>query len=190
MRKSWDGYIKDLMLSAKKITSPAIVSTTGSSSNAAAIADIEPTLNVENHASMETVMREILKKMRVRTAVWQNGDDGNTWQIVFSIEAGFPQERMLTMLTEWGIGERDGSVVSMMPCTVMAPPIRGAAAVPLVDRCGAANADGDETADGDDQEYVRYLATVCCLCMLSFGLVSVVCFAGRTKRRSVLGTDL
>lgn len=134
IRKSWDGYIKDLMSSAKKMASPAVVA-----------ANVEPTLNVENHASMETVMREILKKMRIRTAIWQTGFDGTTWQISFSVQSGYVQERLLTMLTEWGIGERDGSVVSMMPCTLMAPPVRA-----------APHPQDDQDVDGDarhDQEY-------------------------------------
>lgn len=109
MRKSWDGYIKDMMLSAKKAKSPQH-----------ATPATEPSLNIENHASMEMVMRELLKKMRIeQTAVWQTDAAGDAWQIVFSLSSEYAQERALTMLTEWGIGEREGSSVSMVPCTVL-----------------------------------------------------------------------
>lgn len=96
------------MLSAKKTKSPLHASTT------------EPSLNIENHSSMEMVMRELLKKMRIsRSAVWQKDASGDAWQIMFSVDSEFAQERALTMLTEWGIGEREGSAVSMVPCTVL-----------------------------------------------------------------------
>lgn len=113
-RRSWDGYIKDLMQSAQKKStkSPAI--------QRGSVATIEPSLNIENHSSMERVMREILIKMRMtRAAVWQTDAGGESWQIVFSVGGGYAQERVLTMLTEWGIGEREGSTVAMVPCTVL-----------------------------------------------------------------------
>lgn len=103
MRKSWDGYLKDFVTSAKK-TKPE-----------------RATLDIETTAAMETVVREIFKKMRLKSALWQTSDSKDSVQISVSVEAGYVQERLLNMLTEWGIGERDGSSISMVPCSLVAP---------------------------------------------------------------------
>lgn len=103
MRKSWDGYLKELVTSAKK-PKPE-----------------RATLDIETTAAMETVVREILKKLRIKSALWQTSDLKDSVQISLSVEAGYMQERLLTMLTEWGIGERDGSSISMVPCSLVAP---------------------------------------------------------------------
>lgn len=102
IRKSWDGYLKDLVTSAKKPRSE------------------RATLDLDTTAAMETVVREVLKKMRLRTALWQTSDAKDYIQISVSVDAGYVQERLLTMLTEWGIGEREGSSISMVPCTLVA----------------------------------------------------------------------
>lgn len=70
---------------------------------------------------METVVREILKKMRINSALWKTSDTKDSVQISLSVEAGYAQERLLNILTEWGIGERDGSSISMVDCSLVAP---------------------------------------------------------------------
>lgn len=105
MRKSWDGYLKDFVTSAKK-TKPSD----------------RATLDIATNAPMETVVREILKKMRLlKWALLQTGYDKDYLQISVAVEAGYVQERLLTMLTEWGIGERDGSSISMVACSLVTP---------------------------------------------------------------------
>lgn len=114
LRKSWDGYLRDLMESAKRIK---ITPST-------AVADgVAKSLEIEDDAPMEQVLRAILRKMKIKTALWQRSEAGDAYQVTFSLESGYCHEKMMTMLREWGIGEREGSSVSVLPCELMHKPI-------------------------------------------------------------------
>lgn len=82
------------------------------------------TLDLSEDASMECVVKAILKKMKVKSALWQRSEAGDVYYITFSVQSGYTHEKMLTMLREWGIGEREGSSVSIIPCTLLHKPIR------------------------------------------------------------------
>lgn len=75
-------------------------------------------LNIAIDSSMETVMIELLKKLKIESAIWQQTKNNNCYQITFSIESDYRHELILNILNEWGIGERDGSCVSMIPCAI------------------------------------------------------------------------
>lgn len=112
LRKSWDGYLRDLMESAKRIK---ITQT---------VADgVAKSLEIDDDAPMEQVLHAILKKMKIKTALWQRSESGDAYQITFSLESGYCHEKMMTMLREWGIGEREGSSVSILPCQLMHKPM-------------------------------------------------------------------
>lgn len=68
---------------------------------------------------MVTVLREILKKMQIKTASWQKTEMKDYYQIMFSFEAGNRQRKLQNMLNDWGIGEREGSSVTMIPGTLL-----------------------------------------------------------------------
>ena len=67
---------------------------------------------------MEQIITEMLKKMKIENATWQISHSENYAQIVFSIKTGLLHEKVLAILSEWGIGERDGSSVSVIPLAV------------------------------------------------------------------------
>lgn len=87
-------------------------------------ANVADSLELNDDASMESVVKAILNKMKVKSALWQRSDQGDVYHIMFSVETGYTHEKMLTMLKEWGIGEREGSSVSVIPCTLLHRPIR------------------------------------------------------------------
>lgn len=67
---------------------------------------------------MEVTLRDILVKVRVKNAIWIKSDNKKLYQIHFMVENGHRQENILQMLREYGIGIREGSIVSMIPCSV------------------------------------------------------------------------
>lgn len=87
-------------------------------------ANVADSLELNEDASMESVVKAILKKMKVKSALWQRSDQGDVYHIMFSVESGYTHEKMLTMLKEWGIGDREGSSVSIVPCTLLHKPMR------------------------------------------------------------------
>lgn len=87
-------------------------------------ANVADSLDLNEDASMESVVKAILQKMKVKSALWQRSDLGDVYHIMFSVESGYTHEKMLTMLKEWGIGEREGSSVSIIPCTLLHKPMR------------------------------------------------------------------
>lgn len=106
VKRSWEGF-KEIVSSAK--------------SNARAT---EPPveeirfLEIPIDSSMETIMNELIKKMRIENSVWQLSQCGAYHQVSFSIESDHRHETVLNILSAWGIGERPGSSVSMIPCAI------------------------------------------------------------------------
>lgn len=63
-------------------------------------------------------MRKILDEQKIKNAVWTKGEHGDYLQVIFPSEAGTFCERILTILNEYGIGQRLNSVVSVIPCSL------------------------------------------------------------------------
>ncbi|XP_011301117.1 uncharacterized protein [Fopius arisanus] len=68
---------------------------------------------------METVLDELLKKLRVEHVVWCKDKGNMYYEVIFPVPAGDPCENCLHCLTEMGIGRRMNSIVSVIPtqCT-------------------------------------------------------------------------
>lgn len=75
-------------------------------------------LNVPPNSSMECIMIEIFKKFDIDNAVWQLSKNTKYYQITFFVETNTHHELVLTTLNEWGIGQRNGSCMSMIPCAI------------------------------------------------------------------------
>lgn len=114
IKKSWEG-IKELVVSGKKDRS------TGKKKIEEEDDDTQ-SLMIAMDSSMEVVLKEIIQKTKLKNAVWTKSDNFNNFQIMFTIESGDRSENILRLLGEWGIGEREGSSVSLMPCTIYHKP--------------------------------------------------------------------
>lgn len=75
-------------------------------------------LNISEDSSMESIMNELFKKLKIDNAVWQLTKNMKFHQITFSVESNTRRELILSTLNEWGIGQRNDSVCSMIPCAV------------------------------------------------------------------------
>ncbi|KOC61744.1 Uncharacterized protein MJ1221 [Habropoda laboriosa] len=69
--------------------------------------------------SMETVLEELLKKLKVEHVVWYKDRKNMYYEVIFPVPAGEPCENCLHCLTEMGIGVKMNSIVSVIPtqCT-------------------------------------------------------------------------
>lgn len=86
------------------------------------IHDEEDEKLLDDNMSMEKVMKEILEKMKISNCVWYKSYNGNSYQISFSITTGKLCDDVIHMLSEWGIGQREGSSISIVPCTLYYDP--------------------------------------------------------------------
>lgn len=73
---------------------------------------------------MEHVMIELLRKLKIDSASWKLAQSKNFYQITFMVD-DYCQDTVLNLLSEWGIGEREGSSVSMLPCPFYNKPHAG-----------------------------------------------------------------
>lgn len=73
-------------------------------------------LEIAEDSCMEVVIKEIFKKMHIENASWTKANDGKSWQIIFSLESNEKYESMLRKFQDWGIGDREGSSVSVVNC--------------------------------------------------------------------------
>lgn len=80
------------------------------------------TLSISEDSSMEFIMFEILKKIKIENAIWQLSRDQHHYQITFIID-DLRRDHLWNSLNEWGIGDRKGSSVSMIPCSLYNGPI-------------------------------------------------------------------
>ncbi|KAG8042317.1 hypothetical protein G9C98_004951 [Cotesia typhae] len=80
---------------------------------------------------METVLDELLKKLKVEHVVWCKDKGNMYYEVIFPVPAGDPCENCLHCLTEMGIGTRMNSIVSVIPtqCTYSAMRVPGPAAI-------------------------------------------------------------
>nr|XP_033320981.1 uncharacterized protein LOC117217466 [Megalopta genalis] len=69
--------------------------------------------------SMETVLEELLKKLKVQHIVWCKDKEDMYYEVIFPVPAGESCENCLHCLTEMGIGVKMNSIVSVIPtqCT-------------------------------------------------------------------------
>lgn len=74
-------------------------------------------LNLPYDSSMENIMIELFKKLQIDNAVWQLSKSTKYYQITFIVEST-RHELVLTTLNEWGIGQRNESCMSMIPCAI------------------------------------------------------------------------
>ncbi|XP_015587341.1 uncharacterized protein LOC107264023 [Cephus cinctus] len=72
--------------------------------------------------SMETVLDELLKKLRVEHVVWCKDKEDMYYEVIFPVPAGDTCENCIHCLTEMGIGRKMNSIVSVIPtqCTYSA----------------------------------------------------------------------
>lgn len=80
--------------------------------------------NLPATSTMECMMNEMLKKFSIDNAVWQLSKNTKYYQITFFVETNVCHELVLTTLNEWGIGEKNGSCVSMIPCAIYSQPTK------------------------------------------------------------------
>lgn len=77
------------------------------------------TQNVLNEdSSMEKIVRVLIDRMHIRNVNWNKINNGNSYQIQFTLENGVRYDDTIHMLSEWGIGEREGSSVVIVPCAL------------------------------------------------------------------------
>jgi uncharacterized hydrophobic protein (TIGR00271 family) len=79
-------------------------------------------LPLDQTASMERVMRELIERIRIRNSSWVRVNNGNSYQITFSLQNGTRCDDAIHMLSEFGIGEREGSSCAVVPCTLYRDP--------------------------------------------------------------------
>lgn len=92
---------------------------------------------LDDTSSMEKVVREIIEQMHIRNSSWVRVNSGNSYQVTFSLENGVRCDDTIHMLrffclitlslmrltnflnsSEFGIGQKTGSSVSIIPCTL------------------------------------------------------------------------
>lgn len=105
-KKSWGG-LREIVSSAKKIGRRNVDDMVENRF-----------LDIPVDSSMETIIHEIFKRNKIDSAVWQLSKNQSYYQIQFTVEADYRHEIILNILNAWGIGEREGSCVSVVPCTI------------------------------------------------------------------------
>lgn len=69
-------------------------------------------------SSMERVMYEIIERFRIKNSSWARVNAGNSYQVTFSLENGVRCDDTIRMLSEYGIGQKEGSSIAIIPCTL------------------------------------------------------------------------
>uniref|UniRef100_A0A336LZL7 CSON006277 protein n=1 Tax=Culicoides sonorensis TaxID=179676 RepID=A0A336LZL7_CULSO len=112
IRKSWEG-LKDIVGSAKKQKK---------SVETQSLHD-ENELGLAPDAFMVEIMEAILKYKNIRRTSWLETKSGHGIQIIFNLESGPRCDDTIRLLSEWGVGEREGTSVGVLPCTMYYEPI-------------------------------------------------------------------
>lgn len=73
---------------------------------------------LDENSSMEKVVREITERMHIRNVSWVKINNGNSYQVSFTLENGVRFDDTVHMLSEFGIGQREGTSVVIIPCTL------------------------------------------------------------------------
>lgn len=109
-RKSWEG-IKDFVTPSRRQSANIEV-------------EYLNDLMLPPDAFMEDVMTAIIKRKRLRRVTWLPTKNNEGHQIIFNIEAGKRCDDTVRLLSEWGVGEREGTSVSVLPCTLYYEPMQ------------------------------------------------------------------
>ncbi|XP_011647717.1 uncharacterized protein LOC105433920 [Pogonomyrmex barbatus] len=83
--------------------------------------------------SMETVLEELLKKLRVEHVVWCKDKEDMYYEVIFPVPAGEPCENCIHCLTEMGIGVKMNSIVSVIPTQCTYSGVNGAGSLAIKD---------------------------------------------------------
>ncbi|KAH8249033.1 hypothetical protein KR032_005328 [Drosophila birchii] len=78
--------------------------------------DGDQLLDMPLDTDQEQVLRRILRKFHIPNAVWLRSLEGNAFHVSFSMEFDERYEELYEALQEWGIGDREGSSVSVVSC--------------------------------------------------------------------------
>lgn len=100
---SWSGL-------KKKVLAPLTQNSTRQ------VKDQNCNLEIAEDSCMEVVIKEIFKKMHIDNTSWTRANDGKSWQIIFSLESNEKYESIMEKFQDWGIGDRQGSSVSVVNC--------------------------------------------------------------------------
>lgn len=74
--------------------------------------------NLNENSSMEKVVRFIVEKLRIRNVSWVRINNGNSFQVTFTLENGVRCDDAIHVLSEFGIGQKECSSVVIIPCTL------------------------------------------------------------------------
>lgn len=67
---------------------------------------------------MERIVREMIEKIRIKNASWVRVNSGNSYQVTFSLGNGVRCDDAIHMLSEYGIGMKEGSSIAIIPCNL------------------------------------------------------------------------
>lgn len=73
---------------------------------------------LDDFSTMECVVREIIERIHIKNSSWVRVNSGNSYQVTFSLENGKRCDDTIHMLSEFGIGQKEGSSVAIIPCTL------------------------------------------------------------------------
>lgn len=73
-------------------------------------------LDIPLDTDQEQVVRQILHRFHIPNAVWLPSLEGNAYHISFSMDFDERYENLYEALQEFGIGDREGSTVSVVSC--------------------------------------------------------------------------
>lgn len=68
-------------------------------------------------------MRFIFNKEKIPNVMWQKASEGKSYQITFSLQTGNKCDDVIHLLSEYGIGKREGSSITIIPCALFYDPI-------------------------------------------------------------------
>ncbi|CRL06705.1 CLUMA_CG019556, isoform A [Clunio marinus] len=80
---------------------------------------------LDDNTPLERVIQEIIERMEIRNVSWVRVNSGNCYQVQFTLENGDRCDDTIHLLSEFGIGQKEGSSVAIIPCTLYnSEPIR------------------------------------------------------------------
>lgn len=80
--------------------------------------------NLPENSTMECIMNEMFKTFYIDNAVWSLSKNTKYYQITFFVETNVCHELVLSALNESGIGQKNGSSMSMIPCAIYIQPTK------------------------------------------------------------------
>ncbi|EDW25470.1 GL26408 [Drosophila persimilis] len=73
-------------------------------------------LDIPLDTAQEQVLQQILRSFHISNAVWLSSSEGSRYHVSFSMDFDEQFESLYEALQEWGIGDREGSTVSVVTC--------------------------------------------------------------------------